>query len=233
MHITPSKPSSSSSILFWNRSGVDFKPRGSRWRQYLPKGVRNVVRSWEFSASFSNQKPEFASIIVNTVDSPISPSKVSIFGSAYVSRQTFSSSFVRSTPIRMFPFELGTVTIPAHQVLGLSTFLITPSFYILASSSFTVLFIGNGIRPGVMIANGWASGFNWISFSFVRSTPIRMFPFELGTVTIPAHQFVGLSTFLITPSFSILASSGAPNVNFRKISVPKTIWDTEFSEHFV
>ena len=26
---------------------------------------------------------------------------------------------------------------------------------------------------------------------------------------------------------------GAPNVNFRKISVQKTIWDLEFSEHFL
>ena len=28
-------------------------------------------------------------------------------------------------------------------------------------------------------------------------------------------------------------TSGAPNVNFRKISVRKTIWDLEFSEHFL
>ena len=27
--------------------------------------------------------------------------------------------------------------------------------------------------------------------------------------------------------------SGAPNVNFRKTSVRKTIWDLEFSEHFL
>ena len=29
-----------------------------------------------------------------------------------------------------------------------------------------------------------------------------------------------------------LSISGAPNVNFRKISVLNTIWDLEFSEHF-
>ena len=29
-----------------------------------------------------------------------------------------------------------------------------------------------------------------------------------------------------------LSISGAPNVNFRKISLRKTIWDLEFSEHF-
>ena len=31
---------------------------------------------------------------------------------------------------------------------------------------------------------------------------------------------------------SSLVFSGAPNVNFREISVRKTIWDLEFSEHF-
>ena len=29
------------------------------------------------------------------------------------------------------------------------------------------------------------------------------------------------------------ASSGAPKVNFREISVRKTIWDLEFSEHLL
>ena len=30
-----------------------------------------------------------------------------------------------------------------------------------------------------------------------------------------------------------VSNSGAPNVNFRKISVRKTIWDLEFSEHLL
>ena len=30
-----------------------------------------------------------------------------------------------------------------------------------------------------------------------------------------------------------LSESGAPNANFRKISVRKTIWDLEFPEHFL
>ena len=77
----------------------------------------------------------------------------------------FSLSFVRSTHIRIFPFGLDTVTISAHQFVGLSTFLITPSFSILASSSFTLLFIGNGISLRVMIANGWAPGLHLISYS--------------------------------------------------------------------
>ena len=41
-----------------------------------------------------------------------------------------------------------------------------------------------------------------------------------------------------TRNFSVSRSyrtshSGAPNVNFRKISVRKTIWDLEFLEHFL
>ena len=65
-------------------------------------------------------------MFMNSVDS-VSLSKASIFGREYVSRQTFSFSFVRSTHILIFPFGLGTVTIPAHQFVGLSTFLIIPS----------------------------------------------------------------------------------------------------------
>ena len=32
---------------------------------------------------------------------------------------------------------------------------------------------------------------------------------------------------------SLIINSGAPNVNFRKMSVRKTIWDLEFSEHLL
>ena len=31
----------------------------------------------------------------------------------------------------------------------------------------------------------------------------------------------------------IAVAAGAPNVSFPKISVPKTIWDLEFSEHLL
>ena len=34
-------------------------------------------------------------------------------------------------------------------------------------------------------------------------------------------------------SIFLLLNSGAPNVNFWKISVRKTIWDLEFSEHLL
>ena len=44
-----------------------------------------------------------------------------------------------------------------------------------------------------------------------------------------------LSIKLIKPTGeqAIVSSSGAPNVNFRKISVRKTIRDLEFSEHLL
>ena len=45
------------------------------------------------------------------------------------------------------------------------------------------------------------------SFSFVRSTQIRTFPFGFGTTTIPAHQSVGLSTLVMTPNCSMRCNS--------------------------
>ena len=46
-----------------------------------------------------------------------------------------------------------------------------------------------------------------LSFSFVRSTYMRIHPYGFGTTTMPAHQSVGMSTFEMTLSFSILCSS--------------------------
>ena len=102
---------------------------------------------------------------MNSVESPISPRRESIFGRGYVSLHTLSFSFVRSTHIQTFPFGLGTVTIPAHHSVGCSIFLITPSFSILASSAFTLVFVGKGMHLGVVMANVLAFGFNWISYS--------------------------------------------------------------------
>ena len=83
-----------------------------------------------------------------------------------VSRQKFSFTLVISTDIRILRFGLGAVTIPAHQSEGWSTFVITPSFSILVSSSFALLFIGNGIRLGVVIEK-WLSV--WLQLDFIVS----------------------------------------------------------------
>lgn len=96
-----------------------------------------MVRGWEFSASFSCQKPEFASSFMNSLECPISPRRESIFGSGYVFLHTLSYSFGKSTHIlTLLSFDLGTVTIPVHYSVGCLTFLITQSFSILASSTF-------------------------------------------------------------------------------------------------
>ena len=43
-----------------------------------------------------------------------------------------------------------------------------------------------------------------------------------------------LSSFLVLTYIKYVGyKTGAPNVNFRKISVRKTIWDLEFSEHLL
>ena len=50
--------------------------------------------------------------------------------------------------------------------------------------------------------------------------------------SVEKDDTLDLSWFLPTSSICIARYiSGAPNVNFRKISVRKTIWDLEFSEH--
>ena len=49
-------------------------------------------------------------------------------------------------------------------------------------------------------------------------------PFHLFILNCYAHQISNC------PAFN---KAGAPNVNFRKISVRKMIWDLEFSEHLL
>ena len=45
--------------------------------------------------------------------------------------------------------------------------------------------------------------------------------------------FLNLEKIHIVMSQKFFVSSGAPNVDFQKISVRKTIWDLEFSEHLL
>ena len=52
---------------------------------------------------------------------------------------------------------------------------------------------------------------------------------EILFVRVKASE--GKKALTAAPS-RLLGDSGALNVNFRKISVRKTIWDLEFSEHF-
>ena len=56
----------------------------------------------------------------------------------------------------------------------------------------------------------------------------KLFPFPSRAVS----RLNSLPLPIRTPATQAMLS-GAPNVNFRKISVQKTIWDLEFSEHFL
>ena len=69
------------------------------------------------------------------------------------------------------PDFLGTTTIPAHQGVGSSTGVMTPSDYMLESSSFTFCRRGNSTFLGVYRANGCASGFRQISYGSPFQVP--------------------------------------------------------------
>ena len=50
---------------------------------------------------------------------------------------------------------------------------------------------------------------------------------------IYVQQFGNITTNHAITYTNLKKESGAPNVHFRKISVPKTISDLEFSEHLL
>ena len=62
---------------------------------------------------------------------------------------------------------------------------------------------------------------------------------EIPCVTLPyfcdGWKFVFCYGFrqYETPDYLLTISSGAPNVNFRKVSVRNTIWDLQFTEHLL
>ena len=170
MHTTPSVPSRIRDILFWKCSGADEIPNGKRWKQYLPKGVMNVVNSDDSCDRGTCQKPEFASNFVNTSAFRSCASVSSTAGSMCLSRLIDAFSFVRSTQIRTFPLGFGTTTIGTHQSVGVSTFEITWSDSIVDNSSLTFGRSGNAIRRGVLTANGLAPSFRHIRYSS-RSVP--------------------------------------------------------------
>ena len=66
IHTTPSIPSSRADILRWKCLGAEVIPKGKRFKQYLPKGVRNVLNHEESVGSGICQNPELASSFVNT-----------------------------------------------------------------------------------------------------------------------------------------------------------------------
>ena len=50
---------------------------------------------------------------------------------------------------------------------------------------------------------------------------------------VDGKDFVKLTKKALKLGAESLDFSGAPNINFRKISVRETIWDLEFSEHLL
>ena len=68
---TPGRTLNTWHICFWNTSYADLIPKDIRWKQYLPKGLLNVVRSWLSSSRGICRYPQLASSFEKTL-SPVS-----------------------------------------------------------------------------------------------------------------------------------------------------------------
>ena len=90
---------------------------------------------------------------------PLSFASVSsTVGNGKCSRLTLALSFFRSTHTRTLPFGFNTGTIGAHQSVGCSTFVITPSVSIRSSSRRTLRRIWMGTLRALTQLYGFASG---------------------------------------------------------------------------
>ena len=163
--MTPSSPSSTEDILRWKTSGAEHIPNGRRLKQYLPKGVTNMVSKRDSSASGTCQNPEFASRFENTLLFLTFARFSSTEAIGWTARLTALLRLVRSTHILTSPFLFGVVTIPEHQSVGTVTGEITLSCTMLSSFSFTLGRSGCGTRRGVYKHTETASCLSGIRYS--------------------------------------------------------------------
>ena len=129
-------------------------PKGKRLKQNLPNGVTKVFSSKDSGESFTCQKPELASNFVKIFASPICASICSTDGKMCLSRCTLLFSLVKLMQILTFPLAFGLTTILKHQLVGCSTFSITPKFCICSNPAYTFGKIGMIICLGVVRAYG-------------------------------------------------------------------------------
>ena len=64
-HITPSTSIRISDIVSWKISGAELMPKGRQSKQHRPKGVTNVVSSFDSSSRGSCQNPLLVQSLVN------------------------------------------------------------------------------------------------------------------------------------------------------------------------
>ena len=119
------------------------------WTPPLPSEFPMVFRGgvWIFSGTTQLQ-----SNLVKNFDSLIWANRLSVFGNGCVTHKTLSLSLVRSTHMQILPSGFGTTTMPAHQLVGMSTFEMMPRLSILCSSSLTFGMRGSATRLVVVIA---------------------------------------------------------------------------------
>ena len=112
-----------------------------------------VVKLWQLDCDDSGicQSPEFESSLESICTfPPASCARVwSMTGSWCLSVRTHLLSLVRSTQMCTLPLGLGTTTMLVHHSVGSDTFLMSPSFSMFSSSSFTFFIRGTAIwwRP--------------------------------------------------------------------------------------
>ena len=124
----------------------DMMPNGNHLKDYRQKGFLNVVRGIDSGERGICQNPELASSLENTL-APASCAIVwSTEGRGCRSLHMLSFNRLRSTPMRTWPFGLGTTTMPAHQSVGSLTLMMTPNFSIRSSLALTDLRSTEGIR---------------------------------------------------------------------------------------
>jgi len=91
---------------FWNSSGAFDMPKGNLLKQYLPNGIRTVVKWRDSSIRGICQNPLLASNLVKQV-APASWANVSsTLGSGWISLKTLSFNAFKSTQMQMEPLVL-------------------------------------------------------------------------------------------------------------------------------
>ena len=120
---TPLHPSNNWDILFCKCLGAEpaeVTPKGKRLKQYLPKGVINVVRGRDSGDSGICQKQELALSLLKILAPESCASVWSTPGRGWFSRRMFSFSLhvVRPTQMQTCPFGFGNNN--GDQVQGLN-----------------------------------------------------------------------------------------------------------------
>ncbi|MEQ2190816.1 hypothetical protein XENOCAPTIV_011127, partial [Xenoophorus captivus] len=146
--------------------------------------------------------PALASNLENTFAPASCPSVCSTDGSGCFSLMMYLFSSVRSMHILTLPELLGTTTIGAHQSVGSSTLVMTPSCCIRLSYSLTLGRRGRNICLGVERENGCASADRTILYSpSISPSPVKSLGNSCFTASIESKPI----WFTLATNFNAIA----------------------------